>query len=63
MDMLVKLDQQVGENFDKIRDKLRLDLLVTWDVPGPGSGRINGDRINGLVHTNISHLYVGEITH
>ena len=44
---------------------LRNSREVHLDVPGPGSDRINGDRINGLV---ITYLYKwgipwGEKTH
>ncbi len=32
---------------------------VRLDVPGPGSDRINGDRINGLCHLLIDGVFVG----
>ncbi len=33
------------------------------DVPGPGSERINGDGINGLVHPKEYPIYKEVITH
>ena len=43
-----RLNQRINQRLNAI-----IPLGVRPDVPGPGSDRINGDRINGLFHRSL----------